>query len=64
MSWAVPQLLEAEEEPITDELGLSDEDYAEKMEWQAKRKAEREEAIKKLKEMKACRADRLIVWVS
>jgi len=58
MSWAVPQLLEAEEEPITDELGLSDEDYAEKMEWQAKRKAEREEAIKKLKEMKAIDAER------
>jgi len=42
MQWAIP---EEEEEEVTDELGMSEQDKEEKKEWQAKRKAIREEAI-------------------
>jgi len=42
MEWAAPS---ADAEVVTDELGMSDEDYKEKKEWQAKRKKERMEAM-------------------
>ncbi|CAE8636241.1 unnamed protein product [Polarella glacialis] len=48
MSWAMP--VEAEEaETVTDELGMSEADYEEKKEWQAKRKAARGDAIERMK---------------
>merc|ERR1712187_390674 len=49
MGWAIPQDDEEEGETVTDELGMSDEDIASKKEWQAKRKAVREEAIERMK---------------
>jgi len=49
LSWAVPQKEESEEEAVTDELGMSEKDYEEKKEWQAKRKAVRTEAIERMK---------------
>lgn len=48
LSWAVPQE-EVDDEAVTDELGMSDEDYKEKKEWQAKRKAARGESIERMK---------------
>jgi len=47
MKWALP--VEEEEEEVTDELGMSQQDYEEKKEWQAKRKAGREEAMARMK---------------
>lgn len=47
MEWAVPS---ADAEVVTDELGMSDEDYQEKKAWQAKRKAEREQAMGTMKD--------------
>lgn len=47
MNWALPA--EEEEAVVTDELGMSEQDYAEKKEWQAKRKAARGDAIERLK---------------
>jgi hypothetical protein len=49
MEWAVPKKEEAEEEVVTDELGMSDQDREEKEEWRAKRKAVRDEAIGRMK---------------
>jgi len=48
MKWALP-VEEEEEEKVTDELGMSQQDYEEKKEWQAKRKAVREEAMARMK---------------
>jgi len=51
LSWAVPGAEEGEDgEVVTDELGMSDEDYKEKKEWQAKRKAARGDSIERLKQ--------------
>mmetsp|Transcript_1423 Transcript_1423/g.3629 ORF Transcript_1423/g.3629 Transcript_1423/m.3629 type:complete len:284 (-) Transcript_1423:148-999(-) len=49
LSWALPKA-EATEDGPTDELGLSEKDYAEKREWQAKRKAGRSAAIEKIRQ--------------
>lgn len=49
MSWAVPETEAEEEQVVTDELGLSEQDYAEKKEWQKKRAAARGEAIERMK---------------
>merc|ERR1711924_248053 len=46
--WALPQ----SDEDVTDELGLSEKDYAEKREWQAKRKGARAAAVEKMREEK------------
>lgn len=51
MAWALPEP-EVDEESSdgpTDELGLSEKDYAEKKEWQAKRRAQRGDAIERMK---------------
>eukprot|EP00933_Yihiella_yeosuensis_P075685 TRINITY_DN8513_c3_g2_i1.p1 TRINITY_DN8513_c3_g2~~TRINITY_DN8513_c3_g2_i1.p1 ORF type:complete len:288 (+),score=90.62 TRINITY_DN8513_c3_g2_i1:37-900(+) len=48
MSWAMPED-KSKEEVVTDELGMSDADKAEKKEWQEKRKAVREQAIERMK---------------
>lgn len=53
LKWAVVEEAETDEEPITDELGMSDKDYAEKKAWQANRKAGRTAAIEKLASDKA-----------
>jgi len=53
MKWAIPEKVGEAKKAVTDELGLSDKDYAEKREWQAKRKAEREAAIGRMKDAKA-----------
>lgn len=50
MKWAVPK---KDEDETTDELGLSEKDYAEKKAWQAKRKHIREAAIELHKESDA-----------
>lgn len=53
LEWAAPKTEEAADEAgPTDELGLSEKDYAEKREWQAKRKSGRQAAIEKLKSAK------------
>mmetsp|Transcript_14092 Transcript_14092/g.40268 ORF Transcript_14092/g.40268 Transcript_14092/m.40268 type:complete len:303 (-) Transcript_14092:69-977(-) len=52
MKWAAPSSDESEEESEegpTDELGMSDKDREEKKEWQAKRRAERGDAIERMK---------------
>lgn len=50
LEWAAPKKEEtADDVGPTDELGLSDKDYAEKREWQAKRKSGRQAAIEKIK---------------
>jgi len=52
MKWALPAGDDAEEESSegpTDELGMSDKDREEKKEWQAKRRAERGNAIERMK---------------
>merc|ERR1712106_1207328 len=41
LSWAVPQEEAADEEVVTDELGMSDEDYKEKKECQKKKAEDR-----------------------
>ncbi|CAJ1373837.1 unnamed protein product [Effrenium voratum] len=46
MQWALP---EEAIEPVTDELGMSEEDRLEKEEWRAKRKQGREDAIERMK---------------
>jgi len=48
VEWAVPKK-EVEDDGPTDELGMSAKDYAEKKEWQAKRKASRGAAIEKIR---------------
>jgi len=53
LEWAAPKKEEtADDVGPTDELGLSDKDYAEKREWQAKRKSGRQAAIEKIKSAK------------
>merc|ERR1712151_432510 len=47
MKWAVPK--NEDEETVTDELGMSQQDYEEKKAWQAARKASRTAAIEKMK---------------
>lgn len=50
ISWAVPQdEAEEEEEGEEPDAGMSDQDKEEKKEWQAKRKAVRDEAINRMK---------------
>lgn len=48
VKWAVPQEEEEGDAP-TDELGMSEQDYQEKLEWQKKRKAARGDSIERLK---------------
>jgi len=48
LKWAVVEEPETDEAPVTDELGMSEKDYAEKKAWQAKRKVARGAAIEKL----------------
>merc|ERR1711920_66537 len=48
MKWAIPK--KDEDGGPTDELGMSEKDYAEKKAWQAKRKSERSAAIERMKE--------------
>lgn len=50
MDWAIPKKADADGAGPTDELGLSEKDYAEKKAWQAKRKSERNAAIERMKE--------------
>eukprot|EP00439_Symbiodinium_sp_Y106_P037328 s325_g4.t1 len=50
LEWALPKPEAADEGGPTDELGLSEKDYAEKREWQAKRKAGRSAAIEKIRQ--------------
>jgi len=56
LSWAVPEA-ESSETVVTDELGMSDADYAEKEEWKKKRKAAREEAMAKMGDMKTMKEE-------
>lgn len=51
MKWAIPQPEddEVQDDGPVDELGMTDKDREEKAEWQAKRKAIREEAIDRMK---------------
>lgn len=51
LKWAVPQADDEEgtEDGPTDELGMSEKDYKEKKEWQAKRKAARGDAVGRIK---------------
>mmetsp|Transcript_25943 Transcript_25943/g.46898 ORF Transcript_25943/g.46898 Transcript_25943/m.46898 type:complete len:283 (-) Transcript_25943:39-887(-) len=49
MKWALPAEEDEAVEKVTDELGMSQEDYEEKKEWQAKRKKIREEAVERIK---------------
>eukprot|EP00927_Polykrikos_kofoidii_P055724 TRINITY_DN49939_c0_g1_i1.p1 TRINITY_DN49939_c0_g1~~TRINITY_DN49939_c0_g1_i1.p1 ORF type:complete len:288 (+),score=98.98 TRINITY_DN49939_c0_g1_i1:25-864(+) len=53
IQWAVPGSDDESADGPTDELGLSAKDYAEKREWQEKRKSERGAAIERLKSQKA-----------
>lgn len=48
MKWAV-SVDDPNQEVVTDELGMSEEDYAEKRAWQEKRKAARGDAIERMK---------------
>jgi len=57
MSWALPQKDEAGESP-TDELGLSEKDYAEKKAWQAKRKGQRVAAVERMRETEKAKTER------
>jgi hypothetical protein len=51
MKWAMPKTSDSDEDDgPTDELGLSEKDYAEKKAWQASRKKARTAAIEKLKD--------------
>lgn len=52
VEWAVPKKDDSESNGPTDELGMSEKDYKEKLEWQAKRKAGRGAAVEKLREDK------------
>jgi hypothetical protein len=51
LTWAVPEKEEDDEDDDgpTDEIGMSEKDHAEKKEWQAKRKANRDMAAERLK---------------
>lgn len=50
LEWAAPKKEDAADDVgPTDELGLSDKDYAEKREWQASRKKVRQAAVEKIK---------------
>merc|ERR1711976_621919 len=51
MKWAIPK----KDDTRTDELGMSEKDYAEKREWQAKRKNARVAAIERMRETDAQR---------
>lgn len=53
MKWALPHKEDDGGPGPTDELGLSEQDYADKRAWQAQRKAERGAAIEKMREQKA-----------
>eukprot|EP00440_Ansanella_granifera_P046174 gb/GFBE01050007.1/.p1 GENE.gb/GFBE01050007.1/~~gb/GFBE01050007.1/.p1 ORF type:complete len:285 (+),score=94.42 gb/GFBE01050007.1/:1-855(+) len=50
LEWAVPKKDTESDDGPTDELGMSAKDYAEKQEWQAKRKASRGAAVEKLRQ--------------
>lgn len=56
MQWAIPA--KEEGETVTDELGMSAEDHAEKEEWRAKRKEARTASIEKMREETMSDADR------
>jgi len=49
LEWAVPQAEASEDEVVTDELGMSQADHDEKMEWRKKRAAARGDAIERMK---------------
>jgi len=49
LKWAVPAAPAGEDSLITDELGMSDKDHAEKLEWQKKRREARGDAIERMK---------------
>merc|ERR1712048_76548 len=49
MKWAIPKKADTR----TDELGMSEKDYAEKLEWQKKRKNARVAAIERMRESDA-----------
>ncbi|CAE8619188.1 unnamed protein product, partial [Polarella glacialis] len=51
VEWAIPKKEDQSDGP-TDELGMSEKDYREKQEWQAKRKEGRGAAIEKIREDK------------
>lgn len=55
MSWAIPQKEDEEGEGPTDELGMSEKDYQEKLEWQKKRREQRGDAIERMKMKEADR---------
>lgn len=50
LSWALPKQEAADGDGPTDELGMSEKDYAEKQEWRAKRRAGRSAAIEKIRQ--------------
>lgn len=52
LDWALPKSQASDDEAPTDELGMSEKDYAEKQEWRAKRRAGRSAAIEKIRQDK------------
>lgn len=50
LKWAAPRGLREGDDGPTDELGMSEKDRKEKLDWQAKRKASRSAAVEKLKD--------------
>jgi len=55
MKWAIPKKADEDETGPTDELGLSEKDYAEKKAWQANRKKARGAAIERMRETDAAK---------